>query len=477
MKWFRHLIPFVLLMSSQYALSQRATGLVIDREAYEAVQRISPSLKYAADYKPVHSLRQYCPIAGNQGNIGSCVGWSVGYAAYTILRAVRDNLTDQSAITAQARSALYIYNQIKLNPDSCTSGSHIHTAMELLLTQGVCSQSVFNPGECWSLPTEAHRRLAASSKISEITNLFISSSPNGQRVNATIDCLNANRPAVVAMNILPSFHSINSTGLWSPRPEEQSNEFHAMCVVGYDNINQRFEILNSWGPDFGDEGFVYVSYDDYERYSLYGFQMLLEDPQAEATASSLMGGFYLNKLAGYDPLGGYKFEKLNGHWNGRYYEIPPGMIKPGSYFKIIAENLRVSTYLYIFSVKPNGSSELLFPTLSSSEWGDVRDAPIILSGGNYVELPADPAGAIVADLPGTDHLVLLFSTRRLQDIDELVWRVEQQRGELYDRLTAVLGNRMVPPADIRYGSSQMGFSSNTRTNGYVVPVVLKVTVQ
>jgi hypothetical protein len=346
--------------------------------------------------------------------------------------------------------------------------------MELLQMQGVCSQSVFNPGECWSLPTEAHRQLAASSKISEITNLFIPKSPIGQRVNATINCLNANRPVVVAMNILPSFHSINSTGLWSPRPEEQSNEFHAMCVVGYDNINQRFEILNSWGPGFGDQGFVYVSYDDYERYCLYGFEMLLEAPQAAATTSSLMGGFYLNKLTGYDP---YKFEKLNGHWNGRYYEISPGMIRRGEYFKIIAENLRVSTYLYIFSVKPNGSSELLFPTTSASEWGDVRDAPIILSGSNYVELPADPAGAIVADQPGTDHLVLLFSTRRLQDIDNLVWRVEQQRGELYDRLTAVLGNRMVPPADIRYGSSQMGFSSTTRTNGYVVPVVLKVTVQ
>ena len=477
MNRLKQLIPFILLISCQHALSQRATGLLIDRQAYEAVQRVSPSLKYAADYRPAHSLRKYCPTPGDQGNIGSCVGWAIGYAAHTILLAVRENITDKSLITAQARSALYIYNQIKIDADSCSKGSYIHTAIHLMQNRGVCSQAAFNPGECWTLPTETHHQLAASTRVGECTRLFKADSQVGQRVAETINCLNANKPVVVAMQITPSFYEIGSTGVWRPGPQEPSKGEHAMCVVGYDNINQRFEILNSWGPDFGDEGFVYVSYDDYERYSLYGFQMLLEDPQAEATTSSLMGGFYLNKLAGYDPLGGYKFEKLNGHWNGRYYEIPPGMIKPGSYFKIIAENLRVSTYLYIFSVKPNGSSELLFPTLSSSEWGDVRDAPIILSGGNYVELPADPAGAIVADLPGTDHLVLLFSTRRLQDIDELVWRVEQQRGELYDRLTAVLGNRMVPPADIRYGSSQMGFSSNTRTNGYVVPVVLKVTVQ
>ena len=34
---------------------------------------------------------------------------------------------------------------------------------------------------------------------------------------------------------------------------------HAMCVVGYSAVIDAFKVLNSWGPTFGDEGFVWIT--------------------------------------------------------------------------------------------------------------------------------------------------------------------------------------------------------------------------
>lgn len=477
MYWQRRFVSlFTVMFIVCSTNAQMATGLIFNDDAYEAEQRISPSLKFTDTYRSSYSLKKYCPTAGNQGNIGSCVGWASGYAAHTISLAIRDSITDKNAITQMARSALYIYNQIKLG--GCSDGSQIPTAMNLLKSRGVCSLSDFNPASCEILPTDTLHLLASASRIWEYFTLFYVNATPEQKIVATINSLNANRPVVIGMRLTPSFDQIGSTGLWKPLPTEPDTLGHAMCVVGYDNINRQFEILNSWGSSFGDNGFVYVSYDDYGEYCKYGYQMLLEAVYAPApvATTTLHGGFYLNRLTGFDDSGGYVFEKLAGHWNGSYYEIAPGTIRIGDYFKIIAVNLQANSYLYIFSIKPNGGSELLFPTTSSGSWGAVRDAPVIISGSNYVEIPADPSKAIMADMAGVDYLVCLFSKQRLDNIDELMQQVEQRSGDVYERLRGVLGARMFPPSDINYVGGQMSFSSATHSAGYIVPVVLKVSV-
>jgi C1A family cysteine protease len=44
---------------------------------------------------------------------------------------------------------------------------------------------------------------------------------------------------------------------------------HAMCIVGYEQSSSglKFEILNSWGKDWGDGGFGWFT-EDYIRWSL-----------------------------------------------------------------------------------------------------------------------------------------------------------------------------------------------------------------
>ena len=42
--------------------------------------------------------------------------------------------------------------------------------------------------------------------------------------------------------------------------------YHAICVVGYDDNKKAFKIINSWGDNWGIEGYGYISYDLFLNY-------------------------------------------------------------------------------------------------------------------------------------------------------------------------------------------------------------------
>ncbi len=63
--------------------------------------------------------------------------------------------------------------------------------------------------------------------------------------------------------------TISKNGLWDPEENEQITDGHAMCLVGYDDnkFGGAFEVMNSWGTDFGDNGFIWIKYDDFIQYT------------------------------------------------------------------------------------------------------------------------------------------------------------------------------------------------------------------
>jgi len=42
--------------------------------------------------------------------------------------------------------------------------------------------------------------------------------------------------------------------------QDESNCGHAMLIVGYDNTKNAFKIINSWGTNWGDNGYSWVNY-------------------------------------------------------------------------------------------------------------------------------------------------------------------------------------------------------------------------
>ncbi|MFN5911989.1 MAG: C1 family peptidase, partial [Bacteroidota bacterium] len=74
----------------------------------------------------------------------------------------------------------------------------------------------------------------------------------------------------VGVNLTESFQagSALNYGVWAPTSTEKSIGGHAMCVIGYDDSKYggAFEVMNSWGTGYGENGFVWIKYNDFKKY-------------------------------------------------------------------------------------------------------------------------------------------------------------------------------------------------------------------
>ena len=190
---------------------------------------------------------------GNQGNEGSCVGFGVGYAAHSITRYI-NNTVHQSSWSGALRSAAYVYNQIKIS--NCASGSYPQTAMDLLVNKGECSNSQmpYVNGGCYTAPTAQQNTWASQRKISGWKNI------SATNVDDIKYYLSQKYPVPVCFDYNQSFSDIQNNGyVWS-QVYGQRTGGHCVCIVGYDDVNQRFKVANSWGSSWGISGYFYVTY-------------------------------------------------------------------------------------------------------------------------------------------------------------------------------------------------------------------------
>ena len=64
-----------------------------------------------------------------------------------------------------------------------------------------------------------------------------------------------------------TLQDVGSSGIWYPR-YSKGRGGHAMTIVGYDDTfnGGSFRIVNSWGRDWGDDGYAWIRYSDFRRF-------------------------------------------------------------------------------------------------------------------------------------------------------------------------------------------------------------------
>jgi C1A family cysteine protease/transposase-like protein len=283
----KNLILFVLVLSflnTTNAQQDFNTGLLEDDAAFEQnvemTSEFSNDGRRAADLPRWYSLRPYTPIPQNQGNINSCIGWALGYAALTTQKAYKKGETDRQLITEGAYSALFIYNQIK--DGNCLSGAYVHKAAAFLQQNGDCSTKQFDdpPTNCDKVPEATLKSEAQNNALKDFVALFNRKTDAKTTVMRTKRSIAEGKPVVVGMRIKDSLKKLTKTNaIWKPIDNASDNILggHALCVVGYNDSLGVFEIMNSWGDKWGDNGYFFMNYKEYALYVFQGLQLILAE--------------------------------------------------------------------------------------------------------------------------------------------------------------------------------------------------------
>ncbi len=330
-------------------------GATLDQERFDKAEVFEPlAYGYSGNsLPPAASLRKYCPKPLHQGRQGSCVGWASAYAARTIQQA-RATGNDPNSI---AFSPAYLYNQIAL--EGC-QGAYMLEAMKTMKDRGALplKQFGYDDSSCDNYPSDRAVEVGRQYTIKGYNRLTLNHDNYTPDIMAIKQNLAQGAPVVIGMMVGGSFMTnMRNQKMWFPTQRDRAMSGysgHAMCVVGYDDNMQggAFQLMNSWGEEWGDRGFAWVRYPDFEHfvkesYGLYPMGSSQQfDPGKMAVEFGLLDINTQNTIA------------LQQKEDIVFQTVKP--IRKGDKFKVLVAN-SIECYIYVFGQETDGSSYVLFP--------------------------------------------------------------------------------------------------------------------
>ncbi|MEZ5013750.1 MAG: C1 family peptidase [Chitinophagales bacterium] len=339
----KFLVTAIALCVSVSTFAQLGTGLLEDPSQKKNFSDKEPGTHgYGTTIPSSYSMQMFTPFIKSQGAYGTCAAWSAAYSAYTTQYAKKMGLTDRNLITALAFCPYYVYN--KANGDNaCEAGTSLETILIFMRDYGVkrfympiigCGTAInalmdddashYTIKDAYYLydppgyPTD--RSAAAVSDF-----LLNKPKPDIQKIKGT---LADGYPVVFGGYVANSFMNASGSSLWEPTAEERANpgqavidnqgmhQQHAMCIVGYDDnkFGGAFLVMNSWSTLWGDNGYIWIKYDDWALFNYKAFWLDIGTTSLELLVDNGCASGDCNE--GY---GVYKFsngQRYEGHFKG-----------------------------------------------------------------------------------------------------------------------------------------------------------------
>jgi hypothetical protein len=486
--WYILFIMAVLVSESVKGQPLSGTGDDTTPAEFNKILRSSGrASRDLMDLPSTVSLKNYAPPVRDQGQYGTCVAWSSAYAARTISYAIRTGLNHADSIAKYSFSPGHLYSRIKRQNDVlCKIGSSIYAAMQKLKEEG---NALYTPeisdcrqGSITGQDAELYRIkdfMALTASFEKITK---------NEILLAKKCLAEKKPVLLCLKFFTSLRDVDLNGAWKPVDGETPIGKHALCVVGYDDkkFGGAFEVMNSWGTEWAQGGFFWVTYDQLMKYGVYMVEMM--DFEGTAPVLSKPSGKELardresNKPAKKDGIptvnkekkalqlsGSLDFVLLDGALmpvarsgiNTRSLTITDDKPAEFSQYRIkrnypggTAFKVKFSTgspaYVYIFSLDDKKIVSRLFPY---SE----HISAAINSTDATIYLPAEDKHALLSDIPGKENICVLYSKQPLA-LDDILTSVESS-GELPVVLKDKLGDRLLPLKDVRFEDSEIRFKA------------------
>lgn len=237
------------------------------------------------------------PPVVNQGQQNSCVAFSVGYYTRSYLEKKARGWSYDSPPYGGAGervfSPAFIYNQINGGQDS---GSYFHHALDLVTQKGAAPWKVmpYNANDYRTQPSQAIKNAAMQYKAASYKRLPFD---NVEAVKAE---LAGGRPIIFGITIDDAFYKLG-TQVYD-QTGGRTYGGHAMTLVGYDDSKTSpkgdrgaFKLINSWGTQWGDKGYGWISYKQWiamrpYAYVLYPAAGTTTTPDAQEEVTEVVQG-------------------------------------------------------------------------------------------------------------------------------------------------------------------------------------------
>lgn len=202
--------------------------------------------------QPTVDLRPYATLVEDQSTLGSCVGEAVT-AAYELM-----TVQKYPSVAVQL-SELFVYYNARAYEGTIASdsGASIRNALRGLKIYGVCDETLwpYDISKFTTQPSEAAYSDAAKRAISKYYRVL--GIPN------VLDAMSSGYPVVAGMTVTANFMTLdrNNYALVKHDYYEPPLDGHAVLIVGYDIPNKTFTLQNSFGTDWGLDGYFTMSFD------------------------------------------------------------------------------------------------------------------------------------------------------------------------------------------------------------------------
>lgn len=196
-------------------------------------------------------LRPLCPPVYEQGNLESCTANAIGAAIeYNQMHTGKQGFVP-------SRLFIYYNERVLEGTIKQDAGATIRNGIKTVTRLGAPPEEVWPYNES-AVFTQPHPDAYAAAKLDLVTVY--------RRVGQTLPlmqaCLAEGFPIVFRYTCFPSMdHTWDDGVIPMPGPTEPEDGGHCMLIVGYKNANRTFLVRNSWGTNWGQQGYGTMPYD------------------------------------------------------------------------------------------------------------------------------------------------------------------------------------------------------------------------
>lgn len=212
--------------------------------------------------EPIQTVYLYhkykLPAIYDQGNLGSCTANSI---AFLVNFDILNNFT-QKKVNAFYPSRLFIYYYERLLEGTVPtdSGAQIRDGIKVLSKYGVPDEKL------WPYNVDQFNVAPSQDSITQAINFeaLVYQKIDNSNKQLLVNALLQGYPISFGMYVFESFMTdeVAQTGIVPyPKHNERVVGGHALAIVGYDIRWDSFIVRNSWGKDWGQEGYCRIPAD------------------------------------------------------------------------------------------------------------------------------------------------------------------------------------------------------------------------